>query len=172
MEDTVSRLTGLPLITDDEWVVEIVGIRECNRGRSCAVHECCGKALKVDSVVRIKACSIWISELNKEEDAIEVVLVSGGKDTCRVGFLPAFLIDDARLVHNRLAQVVSFLEDRTEKKLLNKNNQFRGMCRAQVIDMDIVHGSQDEDDEEKIDPTWDSSNDEESKGANNETVER
>ena len=86
----------------------------------------------------------WISKLNKEEDAIEV--------------LPAFLIDDARLVHNRLTQVISFLEDQMEKKLLNKNNQFRGICRTQVIDMDIVNGSKDEEEDEKIDSTTKQSN--------------
>ena len=52
MDDRISCLTGLPLLTEEEWVVKIV---ESNHGRSCVSHECCGKALKLDSDVQIKA---------------------------------------------------------------------------------------------------------------------
>lgn len=87
-----------------------------------------------------------MSEANREEDAIEACLVSGGKD-----------------VHNRLAQVLSFLEDSTDKKHSKKNQQYRGICRAQVVDMDIVYGLPDEDSEQGDggDRSWDSSKDEE-----------
>lgn len=42
----------------DEPLVEIVGIEEGGRGRSCEEHDFCGAALKIDSVVRFRAIQI------------------------------------------------------------------------------------------------------------------
>jgi hypothetical protein len=37
----------------DEPLIEIVGIEESGRGRSCEEHKCCGDALALDSVAQM-----------------------------------------------------------------------------------------------------------------------
>jgi hypothetical protein len=34
--------------------VDIVGIQESNRGRSCEVHTCCGQIVALDTVLRLR----------------------------------------------------------------------------------------------------------------------
>ena len=38
--------------------VEIVGIEEGNRGRSCEQHRCCGKVIALDTVLRLRKVQI------------------------------------------------------------------------------------------------------------------
>ena len=42
----------------NEPLVEIVGIQEGGRGRSCEEHPTCGEALAIDSVVRFRFIQI------------------------------------------------------------------------------------------------------------------
>jgi hypothetical protein len=42
----------------DEPLVEIVGIEESGRGRSCEEHPVCGQVLALDSVVRFRSIRI------------------------------------------------------------------------------------------------------------------
>ena len=42
----------------NEPLVEIVGIEEGGRGRSCEEHGVCGEALRIDSVVRFRTIQI------------------------------------------------------------------------------------------------------------------
>lgn len=42
----------------NEPLVEIVGIEEGGRGRSCEEHRVCGEALAIDSVVRFRCIQI------------------------------------------------------------------------------------------------------------------
>ena len=42
----------------NEPLVEIVGIEQGGRGRSCEVHAVCGTALQLDSVVRFRTIQI------------------------------------------------------------------------------------------------------------------
>ena len=44
-------------------VVEVVGVASGNRGRSCEEHAVCGKALFLDSVVRIPKIQILNGKL-------------------------------------------------------------------------------------------------------------
>ena len=71
----------------DEPLVEIVGLEEGGRGRSCEAHSVCGSALTIDSVVRFRTIEI-INEDGDEETAVGVYWVTDGIDRCLVGFLP------------------------------------------------------------------------------------
>ena len=74
--------------TESEGVlVDVVGIKASNRGRSCEEHTCCGSALELDSVVRFRRVQI-INDAGKEEGALAVYWVTDAIDRCRVGFLP------------------------------------------------------------------------------------
>lgn len=144
--------------------VEIVGIDESNRDRSCPIHPCCGQALAFDSVVRLRKKRI-INDMNEEEDAVEAVLVTGGIDTCRVGFLPRYMLPDMDEFHCKLAQVSYFLKNSTKKTDVQKNERCRGVCRAHIIDAEVVYGGEEEDGDDDADAdgykSYDSSRDEE-----------
>jgi len=49
-------------------VVEIIGIEESSRERSCEEHTVCGAALQLDTVVRLRVVQVISS--NGEETAI------------------------------------------------------------------------------------------------------
>jgi len=74
--------------------VDIVGIIESDRGRSCEEHACCGDVLAEDVCVRLRREQILVPNrlgkkgAMKEEMAYTVNWVTDGQDRCRVGFLP------------------------------------------------------------------------------------
>ena len=72
-------------------IVDVVGIEEPSRGRSCEEHATCGDMLEVDNVVRFRAIQL-LNDKNKEETAITAYWVTDGVDRCQVGFLPRFCI--------------------------------------------------------------------------------
>ena len=139
--------------------VEIVGIDESNRGRSCCNHACCGKVLAYDSVVRFRICQI-MNDLREEETAVEAVLVTGGLDSCRVGFLPRMYLPDMEDYHGKVAQVSFFMKNSRNPKEVAKNETYRGMCRVHVIDSEVVFGFDEAVDDDEV-GSYDSSKDEE-----------
>lgn len=108
----------------------------------------------------IKKCMLFYEESKLEFEAVEAVLVTGGKDSCRVGFLPKYLLEEADNFHGRLLQVFEFLADSSDTGLTRKNKIYRGICRAHMIDSDIVLGLPCEASEDPNE-SWDSSKDEE-----------
>ena len=151
--------SGRALIHPQGIQVEIVGIDESNRGRNCSNHHCCGSILAEDTVVRLRCCQI-VNDTNEEEEAVEAVWVTGGIDSCRIGFLPRYYLPDKDEFHGKLAQISYFLKNSNNKKDLRKNGNCRGVCRAHIIDAEVVYGGE-EDDEEGDVKSYDSSKDEE-----------
>ena len=88
--------------------IEIVGIAEGGRGRSCEEHDVCGAVLGLDSVVRLRSIQI-VNDAGKEEPAVGVYWVTDGVDRCLVGFLPRHCIFHRKDFDGKLAQVVEFL---------------------------------------------------------------
>ena len=63
---------------------EIVGLRDKSNGRQCNLHACCGDNIRPGSIVTFKLAMVLIH--GKKEEAIKVVHVVDGKETCTVGF--------------------------------------------------------------------------------------
>ena len=77
--------------------VDIVGLEASNNGRSCENHEVCGCVVAPDVVVRFKVVQLAhavVDEANPSVEApsIAVYHVTGGVDTCRIGFLRIHLL--------------------------------------------------------------------------------
>jgi len=70
--------------------LDIVGILANDQGRSCDKHKCCGSVLELDSVVRLRTVQVMIE--GEEQTAIPAYQVSGGVDTCRIGFTKRHLV--------------------------------------------------------------------------------
>lgn len=116
----------------DDPLVEIVGLTDGSRGRSCESHNVCGSTIDLDSLVRFRIESIDVD--GKEERAICVYSVSDGIDRCRVGFLPRHYKKYAKKYNGRLAQVVELLWLSEESYLRSKSHRNRGMCKASLLE--------------------------------------
>jgi hypothetical protein len=68
-------------------IVDVVGIRASNRGRSCPRHDCCG--IQVEPGVKVKVIKERMKYRGDEEDDVLAVylLNVGGVVGCKVGFL-------------------------------------------------------------------------------------
>jgi len=118
--------------------VDIVGINASDNGRSCEHHECCGSLVVPDMVVRFKC--VQMEKTNDPEGATEatalaVVRVTGGIDTCRVGFLRRHLLKYKDEYDGRLAQVTDVFSDESESPSdRQKHHRNRGCARAVLIE--------------------------------------
>ena len=112
--------------------LDIVGINANDQGRSCEIHKCCGAVLEVDMVIRLRTIQILVN--GKEETAIAAYRVSGGVDSCRVGFARRHLLnkDD---YDARLEQVLEIFNDKTENPSDRmKAHRNRGCCQVVLIE--------------------------------------
>lgn len=64
---------------------EIVGLLQSNNGRSCEIHDACGKSLKVGEMVVFQSTLVEIN--GATETAIKAVVIRDGRESCTVGFL-------------------------------------------------------------------------------------
>ena len=82
---------------------EIVGLHESNNGRSCESHDCCGKEVLPDDLIRFHACVVTIDGV--DDSAVKAVRVRDGTETCLVGFLPRNVVTSER----------TFMQERKDK---------------------------------------------------------
>jgi hypothetical protein len=112
---------------------EIVGIAAGNNGRSCCQHEVCGNHLHVGDVCRVVRCIVTIN--NVPEDALKIVKIADGTDTCTVGFVPR-AFKGSRVVQDAINGFVQVLEiyadstNTTKRRLAHKNH---GMASVMAL---------------------------------------
>lgn len=112
--------------------VDIVGIEEGNRGRSCEEHDVCGRVLEENAVVRIRHVQILVD--GNEESALAVYWIADGIDRCHVGFLQRHLLKHWKEYNGRLAQIVDMYKDSESPSKRRKNHRNMGCCQAVIID--------------------------------------
>ncbi len=68
---------------------ELLGLNTSNTGCSCEQHECCGKMVKHDDVIRFKLVAVVEDRSGKPflEMIKGPVLIEDGTEICTVGFL-------------------------------------------------------------------------------------
>lgn len=115
--------------------VDIVGTTASDRGRSCEKHNVCGSVLCPDVVVRFRSVQIQETEDGDETRALAVFHVSGGIDTCRVGFLRRHLLRYKDEYDGRLAQITEVFDSTSESPSdREKYHRNKGCCRAVLIE--------------------------------------
>ena len=67
-------------------VVEIVGLEEGGRGRSCIKHNECGSCVKKHMILRVRKVII-VNDEGHREVALALYVLKYGEETCHVGFL-------------------------------------------------------------------------------------
>ncbi len=120
-------------------VIEIVGITACDQGRSCEEHPYCGEVIDDDVIVCLRRAQVIMPSKNggpgKEVTAVAVYWVTGGIDSCRVGFLPAHMVKYATRYDGVLAQVTETFCPVAEgdKTVCEKYHRNKGFCYAVII---------------------------------------
>jgi hypothetical protein len=116
-------------------VVEIVGMKMGDRGRSCEEHpNNCGEVLANNVVVHLRKVQIVVD--GRKEMAIAAYWVSDGIDCCRVGFFPCHMVKHAVRYKGALAQVTRVFSndpmcsDTAEHCMFHKN---KGCYLAAII---------------------------------------
>jgi hypothetical protein len=89
-------------------LVDIVGIEEDGRGRSCEQHGCCGAMLRLGDLVTFKSMFISTEE-GVYERALGVYLFNGEVVTCLVGFLPRFHLIRTDHYVDQVAKITKFM---------------------------------------------------------------
>ena len=128
--------TNLPLTVISD--LEIVGTSSATNGRSCQLHEVCGEHLCEGDVCRLVLTTVSIQ--NIEEEAIKVVKVVNGIDTCMVGFVTRSFTAMER-VYSHVGGLIIINEMYSKstneyKQRLSARN--KGMASASLVDEQIL----------------------------------
>jgi hypothetical protein len=123
-----------------DYDIEIVGLQASSNGRSCVQHKVCGEHVVVGDVLRLKRCVVTVD--GGVEEAIKLVKIADGSETCTVGFVPRAYSHNPKIVNNisKFVQVIEIYSQNslnTYKRRLAHQN--KGMASASFLD-DIPEG--------------------------------
>ena len=111
---------------------EIVGLKASNNGRSCEMHDCCGAHVYPDDLVRFKLACIDID--GKTEEAIKVVCVRDGTESCTVGFLPRNIVRSAKdSLVGKFAQVIELYKHSENPSMRRKGYRNCGIASYRLL---------------------------------------
>jgi hypothetical protein len=118
--------------------VDIVGIGESQRGRSCNKHHVCGSQLREGSYVCFRKTRFaWRG--GDEEDVLEVFHLDSGIMGCKVGYLPKHLAARADRYDGLCARIVEiYSSDRNRCASVAKRQKYHrgvGCCVAAIEGM-------------------------------------
>ena len=133
-------------MSDAFTMVEIVGIKDDERGRSCVNHNVCGDILSVGMLVKINKVEI-INEYKKQETAMAINVIVDNIETCRVGFLSRIMFEVYQFLDGKIARIVSIYSDADDIKLCRKMHMNKGVALAKVYLTDEAFK---EDEEERV----------------------
>jgi hypothetical protein len=142
MEATTDQVANNPPY--DESVVErvcdieMVGMFGSSNGRSCERHECCGKHIRLGDLVRLKRTVVSVSRNGQEadEEAIKVVRIEDGVETCTVGFIPRVQMNVPKVVRsvNKLCFVSEFYDISPNRYIRSVAQRNYGMAGLNLVD--------------------------------------
>ena len=105
--------------------------------RSCEQHECCGKVLKKDDVIRFKLAAAE-EILGKPLETIKAVIIKDGTELCTVGFLGgevAALPSQKIKYIDKFAHVLELVNDTNENSMMRKkSNRNSGIASFRLMD--------------------------------------
>lgn len=104
---------------------EIVGLHCNSEGRSCTAHDICGKYVNTNDVLRLVSFIATVRDKDPEE-AIKLVKIVDGTETCTVGFVPRSFarLDRIKRKVGQMCQVLEIYdasENKYKRQLSTKN---------------------------------------------------
>ena len=116
----------------------MLGLNASSNGRSCEQHECCGKAVKADDVIRFKLAVVEDVLLGKPMEMIKVgVFIKDSTELCTVGFLGrevAALPAQWSKYINNFAQVLELYDDNEDSMMRKKSKRNAGMASFRLME--------------------------------------
>jgi hypothetical protein len=120
--------------------LEIVGTSSPTNGRTCNLHAICGDSLVAGDICRLVPCSVTIN--NVDEEAIKVVKVVDGMETCMVGYVPrSFAAMEKVYAHASIGgcivinKIYKDCNNDYKKQLANRN---KGMASTSLVDEEFM----------------------------------
>lgn len=113
--------------------IEIVGLSSCTSGRSCEIHDCCGKSVVVGDCLRLVRTIVFVND--KNEDAVKLVKISDGMETCTVGFVPKVWVPLKKVQRNigQFAIVKELYSESSSAFKREKSKQNCGMASVYFL---------------------------------------
>ena len=113
---------------------EIVGLLSSTNGRSCTLHDCCGKEVEVGDVLRLVACTVSVDGV--VEEALKLVRVLDGVDQCTVAFVPRVLMSLPAVKNhiNKFVQVSELYKESENSYKRDKSYKNCGMAKVSTLD--------------------------------------
>ena len=113
---------------------EIVGLKGTTNGRTCESHDCCGKYITADDLVRFKLTVVDID--GTVEEAIKVVRVRDGTESCTVGFLPRNIvksISSKEKFVGQFAQIIELYDQSDNEVMRRKSHRNQGVASFRLL---------------------------------------
>lgn len=116
---------------------EIVRLESPTNGCSCTIHDCYGRHVDNENVLRLVKTMISVD--GQVEKAIACIKVVDGVDTCVVGFVPRVLAGGGRVVAhvNNFVQVKELYECSNNTYKRSKSKKNFGMASVCFLDENV-----------------------------------
>lgn len=113
--------------------LEIVGLHVNTSGRYCSVHSCCGKTVVSGDCLRLVRSIVFIN--GKNEDAVKLVKICDGVETCTVAFVPKVWINLKKVKRNigHFAVVKELYHESTSSFKREKSKRNCGMASVYFL---------------------------------------
>ena len=112
---------------------EIVGLKGTSNGRSCVSHDCCGEHVNLDDLVRFR---LSVADVDgKIEEAIHVVRIQDGTESCTIGFLPRNIVKSRKdKFIGKFAQIIELYKYSESAVKHQKSHRNKGVASFCLLD--------------------------------------
>jgi hypothetical protein len=122
-------------ITSD---LQFVGLYGTTNGRTCERHNCCGEHVSCGDLVRLKRTVVRVARDGeaRDEDAISVVKIEDGVESCTIGFIARTKMTLPIVVGsvNKLCIISDIYDTSDNKYLRGVSKRNVGMAGLNLVD--------------------------------------
>lgn len=138
---------------NDTKMIEIVGIKDGERGRSCSMHRVCGESLCVGMYFRLRKVKIVNKSGVLEYTMAVNSMPDNSNEMCHVGFINRVFFEESVVLNGCVGKIVKIYNDADDLPLRRKMHMNKGVALAKVyltqqaVFADAMMESEDEDEE-------------------------
>jgi hypothetical protein len=118
--------------------LEMVGMFGTTNGRSCERHQCCGAHVRLGDLVRLRRTVVTVtrSGVARDEDAIKIVRIEDGIESCTVGFISRVQMQAPKVVQsvNKFCVVAEFYDISPNRYIRGVAQRNYGMAGLNLVD--------------------------------------
>jgi hypothetical protein len=118
--------------------LQFVGLYGSTNGRNCERHSCCGEHASVGDLVRLKRTVVTINRdgIPKVEDAIKIVRIEDGVESCTIGFIARTQMTVPLVIRsiNKLCVISEIYDTSDDTYLRGVSKKNVGMAGMNLVD--------------------------------------